>query len=104
MNIEFVGFDGNNEIYGLYKNGQKVGWITVNFELCSIMGIIVKEVFRKKHYGTKLVRYIESLALQKGCITVHTNPINEESIGFFVKCGYWIGSDGCGMRVLNSIS
>jgi ribosomal protein S18 acetylase RimI-like enzyme len=101
LSIKYDGIDDrDNEVYSLYENGQKVGWIKVRFDLCSIIDIFVKKEKRNEGHGTKLVRFIESLAVQKKCAIMRTNPINPEARGFFEKCGYKIDSDEHGRKII----
>jgi len=39
------------------------------------------------------VRYVEALALQKGCKKMRANAIKPEAKGFFEKCGYRLTPD-----------
>lgn len=101
MEIKFDKIDElENKVYVIYDGAKKVGHIMVRFDMCTIMNVWVDEDLRIKGYGTKLVRYIESLAMKKGCNKMRTNPINPESRGFFEKLGYMIDDNECGIRNL----
>ncbi len=91
MSIQFDGVnDLENEVYGLYEQGQKVGQIKVRLDMCTIMDIFIKPDLRRQGRGTKLVRFIEALAFQKGCKKVRVKAIKNtpEAKGLFVSCGY----------------
>jgi N-acetylglutamate synthase-like GNAT family acetyltransferase len=65
----------------------------MRLDLCTIMNIHVDEKLRKKGRGTRLVRYVEALALQKGCKKMRANAIKVEAKEFFEKCGYQLTQD-----------
>ena len=94
MSIQFEGIDGfESEVYVLLEDGQKTGSINVRFDLCTIMKIHVEEKLRKQGRGTRLVRYVEALAVQKGCKMMRANAVKPEAKEFFEKCGYDLTPD-----------
>jgi N-acetylglutamate synthase-like GNAT family acetyltransferase len=64
MSIQFADLDElDNEVYVLLEEGQRTGSIKVRFDLCTIMVILVEEKLRGEGRGTRLVRYVETLAV-----------------------------------------
>jgi len=103
MSIQYGRTDSQgNKVYVLIVNGKEVGSISVDLDLCSVMSIFVDEGMRKYGLGRKLVHFAESLASEKGCPIMRTNPINPEARGFFEKCGYKIDSEEYGSKIIKS--
>jgi len=97
MVTQFEGLDEfDNEVYVLLEEGRKIGSIKVRLDLCTVMDIFVEEELRRKGWGTRFVRYVETLALQRGCKKMLVNAIKTEAKEFFEKCGYRLELDEYG--------
>ena len=59
-------------------------------ECPEVLDIIVLQRYRRKGYGSELLKYAENVARQSGayCIYLRTYAGNDEAIAFYVKKGY----------------
>jgi GNAT superfamily N-acetyltransferase len=94
--------EDNNEIFVLQVNEKKMGFISINLNSGSIANIWVDEGKRKKGYGTKLVKFAETLLASKGSMVIRTSQINSEVVEFFKKCGYIIDEQEFGTKILST--
>ena len=82
----------NKEIYIVELNGENIGWLRYNlfWDNIPFMNMLYFLVeYRKKGFGTKLVKYWEDEMKQKGYKIVFTSTQSDEDAQhFYRKIGY----------------
>ena len=85
------------EYYLVYNESQLVGFVGLYYEKVDLesawLGWFgVKEEFRRQHYGTRIIKFFEDLAKEKGYkyVRLYTDKNNNDvAIKFYEKCGYF---------------
>lgn len=80
--LEYVVKDGNGEeIAGVlagigYWNGLEINILWV------------KDEYRKKRIGTRILKYVEEIAIEKGATIAMLDTFDFQAVGFYIKNGY----------------
>ena len=94
--LKRISSDLQQEVF-LAENGIVIGWMHVAITeplesqpFVEIRGIVVKEVFRGRGVGTRLIQTAEHWAKNKGCsrIRIRTNITRIETRQYYRKLGF----------------
>lgn len=90
-----------SEFIGLYEEEHLVGFATILIEdrpptacdgygACELMQIGIKEEYRNKGYGSKMLQYIEDYLIGKKvyCLYMHTYASDYSVVAFYGRNGY----------------
>lgn len=90
-----------SEFFGLYEEQHLIGFATILIEdrpsaacngygACELMQIGIKEEYRNKGYGSKMLQYIEQYLKVKRvyCLYMHTYASDYSVVAFYGRNGY----------------
>lgn len=64
--------------------------IKINWGVCHVDIFWLDEAYRRSGYGSRLLRQVEEIAKEKGCITVQLETATFQAPDFYKKQGYEI--------------
>jgi len=83
--------EDDNVTYDLKLDGKKIGYIKILEN--GIERIWVNEEYRRKEYGTMLLRHVEWTAKIAGYTKMQVEAIKTDVMEFFTKNGYVLSED-----------
>lgn len=83
--------ENDNIFYEIKVNEKKIGYIQIVEK--TIMKIDIKQPFRRKGYGTMLMRHVEWIAKISGCKRMDAHAVSDEAKGFFEANSYVLFKD-----------
>jgi len=85
--------EDDNVTYALKLYGKKIGYIKIMEN--GIEKVWVNEQYRKKNYGTMLLRHVEWIAKIAGYKQMRVIAVKTDVAQFFKKNGYILTKDEC---------
>ena len=79
--LNLVEYDDDGTVIGGILGGTYWGWMYIDI-------LWVKEDYRQKGIGSKLLREAEKEAIQRGCHHVHLETMSWQAPKFYEKYGY----------------
>lgn len=85
-----------NNAFGIFDNNKligKIGFWDTKTEGWEVDGLIIDQIFRRKGYGKKLLRYALDAIVQKirpSLLVLYTHPENSAAISLYLHEGFLI--------------